>query len=215
MVRTALTKSTQRQAKFANRHHRPAPRFRRGQFVWLSTRNLPLRLSSKKLGPRYIGPFRILSRITPVTFRLALPPTLKIHPSFHVSLLKPFYRSPLVAPQRRPPPPRHIQGHQVYTVHKILDSRWNRGTLQYLADWEGYGPEERSWVPEKDILDPTLIRDFHRDYPDRSSRASGAAREGGGLLTNAAARVKPPAHTPPCGAQCYLYHLNLLPAARY
>ena len=44
--------------------------------------------SCAKLAPRYCGPFEILKMIGPVAYKLALPPTVKFHDFFHVSLLK-------------------------------------------------------------------------------------------------------------------------------
>ncbi len=73
----------------ANRHRRPGPPYAPGQWVWLSTRDLRLHLPCKKLSPRYMGPFKIICQITPVSYRLALPANYSISPTFHIFLLKP------------------------------------------------------------------------------------------------------------------------------
>ena len=44
--------------------------------------------SCAKLAPKYCGPFDMLSRVGPVAYQLALPPNLKIHDVFHISILK-------------------------------------------------------------------------------------------------------------------------------
>lgn len=169
-ARHTLLRTSQRYQSQANRRRRTAPNFRAGQRVWLATKNLPLRVESKKLSQKYIGPFRIARKVNPVSYRLFLPRSLRINPTFHVSLLKPVLSSPFAPPHRPPPPPRIINGQPAYTVHRILDSRRVQNSLQYLVDWEGYGPEERSWVPAKDILDPSLIREFRTRRPGCSGR---------------------------------------------
>ncbi len=73
----------------ADHRRRAGPSFTPGQGVWLSTRNLCLHSPCKKLNPRYVGPFKILRQITPVSYHLALPANYRISSTFHVSLLKP------------------------------------------------------------------------------------------------------------------------------
>ena len=44
---------------------------------------------------RYIGPFRIVERIGPITYRLELPSELsRIHDVFHVSMLRKYVSDP-------------------------------------------------------------------------------------------------------------------------
>ncbi|KAL0157255.1 hypothetical protein M9458_048501, partial [Cirrhinus mrigala] len=143
-----LQRAVRRTQTQANRHRRPNPPYEPGQWVWLSTRDLRLRLPCKKLSPRYVGPFQITRQITPPAGRPGGTEVLDE-----------------TTPQR--PAPLIIDGEEAYRVNLILDSRRRSGHLQYLVDWEGYGPEERSWVPAEDILDPSLTAEFHSTHPDR------------------------------------------------
>lgn len=75
-----------------------------------------------------------------------IPSLLWNHPVFHVSLLNPVLLSPLCPPSDLPPPARVVDGHPAYLVQRILDMWWWGRGQPFLVDWEGYGPEERSWV---------------------------------------------------------------------
>ncbi|KAL0183656.1 hypothetical protein M9458_019352, partial [Cirrhinus mrigala] len=190
-----LQRAVRRHQTNADTRRSNAPAYQVGQKVWLSTRDLRLRLPCRKLSPWFVGPFNIVEQINPVTYRLQLPSHYRIHPTFHVSLLKPCH-DPLVLPTEpggeEPPPPMVVEEGTIYKVKEVLDSRRRGGQLQYLLDWEGYGPEERSWVPREDVLDDMLLQEFHATHPERPAprgrgrpprRRRGPASGGGGNVT--------------------------------
>jgi hypothetical protein len=89
-IKQNLKVAQNRQKSYADQKRTPRE-FQVGDHVYL--RINPKRSSLKmgacaKLAPPYCGPFEILDRVGPVAYRLALPPTVKAHNVFHVSLLK-------------------------------------------------------------------------------------------------------------------------------
>lgn len=50
----------------------------------------------------------------------------------------------------------------VYTVRRILDVRCSGRGFYNLMDWGCYSTEAICWVPPRDILDRSLVVEFHR-----------------------------------------------------
>ena len=130
-----------------------------GKQVLLSTENLRLHVvGSHKFLPRYIGPFPITEVVNSNAFRLELPPEMKVHNVFHVSLLKPWHPSDRVVP---PPPAVIIEGTPEYHVETILNHRCNPGgrqEMQYLVKWTRYGPEHNTWEPESNLTEDGTVQ---------------------------------------------------------
>lgn len=59
------------------------------QKVWLPTRDIPLGLPSRKLVPRFVGPYEIDTIISPAPVWLKLPASWRTPPRFHISQFKP------------------------------------------------------------------------------------------------------------------------------
>jgi hypothetical protein len=65
-------------------------KFQERDEVWLNIKNFRLLegLNHKFLGP-YAGPFKVLEKKLADTYKLELSENFRVHPTFHVSLLKP------------------------------------------------------------------------------------------------------------------------------
>ena len=96
--------------------------FKKGQKVWLDSRNLKT-LYHKKIGPKHEGPFKIEEVLGPVTYRLKLPDTWRIHNVFHAVLLWPYTETEAHRNNYPQPLPDLQEGEEVYVVKRILKHR--------------------------------------------------------------------------------------------
>jgi hypothetical protein len=128
-----------------------------GNKVWLNAHNLRTRNPSRKLSPKRYGPFEILKQVSPVTYRIKLPPSMKIHNVFHIDLLIPYNETEAYGETFSQPPPELIDGEEEFEVEEIIAHRIKYRKKQYLVKWKGYSASEDSWVYEKDLNAPELL----------------------------------------------------------
>ena len=147
------------QQKQANKHQRE-PDFDVGDLVWLSLKGYKTGRPNKKLDHQWTGPFKILER-RGHSFRLDLPPQMKIHDVISPDKLRKSANDPLSGQVVEPPDAFEINGEQEWEVEKVLASRLYRKKLQYRVTWLGWD-EDLTWYPAQNFKgSPHLIRDFH------------------------------------------------------
>ncbi|KAJ9528839.1 hypothetical protein QJQ45_000116 [Haematococcus lacustris] len=137
-----------RQQRYANKRRRDVT-FSLGDSVLLSTKNLRNAPGkARKFLPRYVGPFKVTSKLGEAAYRLELPPTMsRLHPVFHVSLLKKYTGSQGFHP---PPVMEWLKDAPHYEVHSLLNHRQVRfkKRMEYLVKWTGYDDTYNTWEPE-------------------------------------------------------------------
>ena len=159
--------------EYADRSRR-SETFRKGTEVLLSTRNLRVDLHlPSKLWRRWIGPYRVTEVISPVAYRLDLPPAWRIHAVFHVSNLKRFNRSTEFVRVERPPSPIVIEGEEEYEVEGILRHKGESASRRYLVLWKGYPLTEASWEPVSHLEHAPLILE---EYLRKIAKSGGLRR---------------------------------------
>ena len=127
-----------------------------GQKVLLNVKNftLPQGLTPKFMS-KFASPFPIVERVFKDVYKLELPLEIKVHPTFHVSLLKPFKEDILWLDRKQviSPPSNLVGDHLEYEVEGILKCRNHKHKgKEYLVEWQSYHEKEATWIAAKDMV---------------------------------------------------------------
>ena len=177
-AKRCMLDAQQRQKHYYNGRHKPSD-FLVGNLVLLATKFLNLRTGgTRKLWPRWVGPFMITTRIGSMAYRLELPGSMRsIHNVFHVSLIKEYKSDGRTQP---PPAPDIIGDLPEFTVQKILKHRHvvrgRQDSLEFLVSWTGYGDEHNTWEEELNLENaPGLVAAYWRKQPAQVKSSAYAA----------------------------------------
>lgn len=153
-------------SKAANRYRKNVE-YAVGDQVWLSTKNIQTERQSKKLDHKTIGPYPVVELIGSAC-RLQLPPSMKIHPVFHIWLLRKDPNDPLPGQINNPPPPVIVEaGAEEWEVERILDAKKVRNVLKFRVSWKGYPPDPVWYNADGFDNSPDLINAFYDRYPNK------------------------------------------------
>jgi len=90
---------------------------------------------------------------------------MRIHPIFHISLLKPTLNEKTT---------EDVEASE-YEVDKIVDVRTRRGKRQYKIRWLGFESKDDTWEPEKNLNCPDKIQEFEKSSVSQKDSESPAS----------------------------------------
>jgi len=156
MLKFHLNRAQQRMKLQADSHMMDR-QFAVGDWVYVKLQpyrqhSVALRLN-QKLSPKFFGPFAVIARVGFVAYRLQLPPQAKIHPVFHVSLLKKHLGSPPAAPGVVPDIDDLglLAAEPIAILARRLGKKGNRAVVYLLIQWSNRPKEEATWELYSDI----------------------------------------------------------------
>ena len=151
-AKEAMEKAQARYKKYADLKRRH-DEYEVGDFVFVKLDSeqfiLPKGITPK-LARRYDGPFPIIEKLSPLSYKVKLPEHMGVHPVFHISLLKRSYfdeNHEEMAVRRGPA--LVIDKGSDYVLEAILRHRdrpnQNGPNRLYLCQWKDKPTEENSW----------------------------------------------------------------------
>ncbi|OIW03085.1 hypothetical protein TanjilG_07237 [Lupinus angustifolius] len=140
--------------------HRRMVEFSVGDWVYLKLQ--PYKLKSlanrpcAKLAARFYGPYQVLSRVGMVAYKLDLPVQAKVHPVFHVSLLKKALK-PNQQPQPLPPMLNKEYELEVEPEDIVGWREDNQGQMEVLVKWVQLPTCDNTWKSTAVVQDKFLL----------------------------------------------------------
>lgn len=151
-AQAAIAMAQEKQQHQANKTRTAAPQYKEGDWVFLNLRNVKTTRPSKKLDWLHCK-YQVVRQVNSHSYQLDVPG--RIHPVFHVDLLRPAPNDPLPSQKvgDSQPGPLLIDGEEAWLVERILDERTTRRGRRIFKEarikWVDY--TDPTWEPVENV----------------------------------------------------------------
>ncbi|XP_061993942.1 uncharacterized protein LOC133711877 [Rosa rugosa] len=107
-----------------------------------------------KLAPRFYGPFQVIAKVNKVAYKLLLTPDSRVHPVFHVSLLKKKVGANTTVQAHMPPSlnPLNPRWYPAKVLGRGIFKKKNAPVTKWLIQWVGASMEDATWMEADEVM---------------------------------------------------------------
>jgi hypothetical protein len=169
-IKKKLANTQEMQKKYADRHRTFSSEYKLEDMIWLFIKNIRIERSFRKLNHKWIESYKIKKLLKDVC-QLDLSLSMKIHDTFHISLLRLAATDLLTDQIQSSSFSIVIDEEEEYEVNDILDSRYHYERLQYKVVWTDHS-SDRAWYSAENFEHfKNILKNYHQRYSEKFDSA--------------------------------------------
>jgi hypothetical protein len=168
-IKKKLANTQKNQKRYVDQKRTLSSEYKVEDIIWLSTKNIKTERSSRKLNHKWIESYKI-EKMMKDACQLDLSQSMKIHDTFHTSLLRKAAIDSLTEQIQSSSLSIIIDGQneKKYEIDDILNSRYHYEKLQYRVAWTDHF-SDKAWYSEENFQEHSkeILNDYHRRYSNK------------------------------------------------
>ncbi len=167
-TKKTLANAQEIQKKYVDKKRKNSSEYKIDDMIWLFTKNIKIERSFRKLDHKWIESYKV-KKILKDICQLDLSSSMKIHNTFHISLLRSASNDSLIEQIQSSSFSIVIENEEKeYEINDILDSRYHYDKLQYKIVWTDHS-SDRAWYSAENFQNHSkeILNDYHQKYSEK------------------------------------------------
>jgi hypothetical protein len=162
-IKEKLTNAQKSQKRHVDKSRNLSSEYKTEDMIWLFIKNVKIERSFRKLNHKMIESYKI-KKILRNVCQLNLSSSMKIHDTFHTSLLKSVSTNSLIDQIQSSSSSIVMNDEKKYEMNDVLNSRYHYDKLQYKIVWTNHF-SDRTWYSTENFEHfKNILKNYHQRY---------------------------------------------------